>query len=267
MPVKVDAGCFLGYSRRIGNAIMSKYLKRHRNSPLWRRFLLAGVTLIAVSSCAGIRSRYHYVEPGDSLATIASRYDIPVAELRQHNKEVLEQGIREGMKLYIPFEEDPRWNSDLVTQSGRAPSSDVPSEVAVDFKWPVAGSVSSLFGNRTKRRRQSGFHEGIDIAAPRGTPVKAARAGHVIYAGNRIRGYGNMIIVRHMDDYSTVYAHLSKMNVKKGQFIARGQKLGAVGRTGHASGTHLHFEIREKQTPLDPLLFLQGQYATNTLGR
>jgi murein DD-endopeptidase MepM/ murein hydrolase activator NlpD len=177
--------------------------------------------------CTGMQPRYHRVESGDTLARIASQYHCSVGEIQRYNHSLLEkQGFRTGIRLYVPESED----------------------------------VTSPFGKRGKKD-----HDGVDIGARQGTIVRASRSGHVIYAGNRIRGYGNMIIIRHADTFSTVYAHLSKITVKKNQFIGRGLPIGRVGRTGHATGSHLHFEVRNNRVPVDPLLYLQGQFAANRI--
>lgn len=120
------------------------------------------------------------------------------------------------------------------------------------FSWPLrSGAVSSYFG--TRRRK---FHDGIDIKAPRGTPVYAAKDGVVLYAARRIRGYGNMIVLKHEDGTATVYAHNSKNLVARGRQVRRGELIAKVGATGHATGSHLHFEIRRDQLPVDPLMYL-----------
>lgn len=219
-------------------------------SILWCLFLV---------SCAGVQSRYHEVQSEESWDEIASRYHVPVDALKKYNGERLGKVPAPGEKLYIPFEESPTWEAPMSEDVGgdRAPSS---VESQAHFSWPLTGYVSSGFG-----RRHGRDHEGIDIPAQRGTPVKASRSGHVIYAGNRIKGYGSLVIIRHADKYSTVYAHLSKIRVKRGQFVSRGQRIGDVGRTGRATSPHLHFEIRRLQTAVNPLLYLQAQYATNTL--
>jgi murein DD-endopeptidase MepM/ murein hydrolase activator NlpD len=231
--------------------------------------------VLCLFSCSGIQSRYYEVAPGDSLAKIAAQYQVPADQIEKHNHDVLSDGLKPGVKLYIPFESDPRWDAPAAPEmagedtAGRGLASEAPAyDVApADFGWPVSGSITSGFGRRALHGRAARAHEGIDIAARRGTPVRASRSGHVIYASNKISGYGNMVIVKHADNYSTVYAHLSKFNVKKGQFVTRGQKLGAVGKTGRAYGYHLHFEIRRDRDPVNPLLYLQGQYATNILNR
>lgn len=227
--------------------------------------------LLGVFACAGIQPRYHEVAAGETLGKIATTYQVPVEQIEKHNPQLAE-GLKPGAKLYIPFEANPTWNEPTEADSAQVrevaaaePAYDV---APADFAWPVSGTITSGFGHRHLRhRRASREHEGIDIGARRGMPVHASRSGHVIYAGNRISGYGNMIIVKHADNYSTVYAHLSRLSVKKGQFVTRGQRIGAVGKTGRAYGYHLHFEIRRDRDPVNPLLYLQGQYATNTLNR
>lgn len=120
------------------------------------------------------------------------------------------------------------------------------------FSWPIEnGSISSFYG---KRRRD--FHDGIDIRAPKGTPVHAAKAGEVIYSSNRIRGYGNMIVVKHDDNMATVYAHNRKNLVRIGDRVKDGQVIALVGRTGRATGPHLHFEVRKGEVPENPLHYL-----------
>ena len=237
-----------------------------------------------LASCAGLHSRFYVVEPGDSLADIASRYSISVNTLKEHNENRLAHGLQPGTSLFIPVGKNVAWDdaSGAVSKAAlkvRATASAAAAEekdsapmlseaeVGPNFSWPVSGSISSPFGPRVKgygpKRNQ--FHDGIDIAAKSGLLVKSARSGHVIYAGSQISGYGKMVIVRHADTFSTVYAHLSKIEVTKGQFVARGQKVGRVGRTGRATGSHLHFEVRNNRVPVNPLLYLQGQYATNKL--
>lgn len=199
-------------------------------------------------SCATLQSRYHRVREGESLWTIARKYGVSVAQLREANPRAKEKHLQKGVKLYIPFEERPDWNRSVefvaYHPGDRAPAS-------IRFDWPVAGELSSKYGWRRGRP-----HQGIDIAAPKGRPVKSARGGHVIYAGNGVRGYGNMVVVRHMDEFASVYAHLSSVDVRKGQFLPKGALIGRVGKTGHATGPHLHFEIRKDRIPVNPLLYL-----------
>jgi murein DD-endopeptidase MepM/ murein hydrolase activator NlpD len=223
------------------------------------------LSLLFLAGCSGIRARYHTVVAGDTLAGLAKAYEIPTEALREKNSRLVAKGLKPGTKIYLPFEDNPLWNNP--DGYDREPSSEGGAPLAYDlqeahFSWPVAGPISSYFGTRTRhgRRRQ---HEGIDVAANKGAPVKSARSGHVIYADNKLSGYGKMVIVRHADAYTTVYAHLSEFAVKKGQFISRGQLVGKVGRTGRASNYHLHFEVRNDKRPVDPLLYLEKRIAQN----
>lgn len=117
--------------------------------------------------------------------------------------------------------------------------------------WPVKGKATSLFG-----RRGSRMHDGIDIRAKEGVPIHAAAAGTVVYADHRLSGYGKMVIVRHGRNLFTAYAHNQRNLVKKGVSVRRGDVIARVGRTGRASGPHLHFEVRHGSTAVDPLAYL-----------
>lgn len=120
------------------------------------------------------------------------------------------------------------------------------------FIWPLRkGGLSSFFGSRG-----DSYHEGIDIRANAGTPVYAAREGVVIYSGRGIRGYGNVVIVKHKGGFATVYAHNKFNTVRRGEKVKRGALLARVGATGRATGPHLHFEVRRGELPQDPLAFL-----------
>ncbi|MBY0370033.1 LysM peptidoglycan-binding domain-containing M23 family metallopeptidase [bacterium] len=229
------------------------------------RFLIVVASLV-LSACAGIQSRYHRVTSGESLQKVATLYSVPVESLQRFNEDTLAQGLKPGQKLYIPFEEREDWDAEFYddTNNGRVVASVDPADIGkVTFLWPVKGRISSRFGSRYMHGRGRHFHEGIDIAAKKGTPVKAARSGHVVYATSRIPGYGNMVIVQHPDKYSSVYAHLTKIDVRKGQFVTRGQTVGTVGRTGRATGAHLHFEVRAKRQPVDPTPLMFEQFARN----
>lgn len=118
------------------------------------------------------------------------------------------------------------------------------------YIWPVQGKLSSGFGRRNGRP-----HDGIDILAPRGTPVKAAKSGTVIFSG-QMSGYGNIVIVKHVKNYFTAYAHLHRIKAKKNQRVKQGQTIGTVGRTGRASANHLHFEVRYRSEAKDPMNYL-----------
>ncbi len=125
-----------------------------------------------------------------------------------------------------------------------------------DFQMPVSGRISSEFGTRFHPiDRRHKFHAGLDIAAPKGTPIRVAADGAVKFAGRR-GGYGNAVIVQHADGTETFYAHASKLFVQVGQTVTAGTQIAAVGSTGKSTGPHLHFEVRKNNQPLDPQKFL-----------
>jgi murein DD-endopeptidase MepM/ murein hydrolase activator NlpD len=120
------------------------------------------------------------------------------------------------------------------------------------FQWPVRGQVVAGFGEST----ESGRNEGINIAAPRGAPILAAENGVVAYAGNELRGYGNLLLIRHADGWVTAYAHTEDILVERGAPVAAGQQVATVGATGAVSSPQLHFEIRQGSDSVDPLDYL-----------
>jgi murein DD-endopeptidase MepM/ murein hydrolase activator NlpD len=134
------------------------------------------------------------------------------------------------------------------SSSYSAPGDTTPS--AAGLIWPVNGPVTSGFGMRWGR-----MHEGIDIGAPSGTPIRAAAAGRVVYAG-WMSGYGNLVAIDHGGGISTAYGHQSSIAVGNGQIVSQGQTIGYVGCTGHCFGPHLHFEVRINGAPVDPLGYL-----------
>jgi len=119
------------------------------------------------------------------------------------------------------------------------------------LRWPVKGIVTSKFG-----RRGSRMHDGIDIGAKEGTRVYAAAAGEVVYANSRLSGYGKLIIIRHGKNLFTAYGHNRRMLVRKGAKVRSGDVIAQVGHTGRASGPHLHFEVRQGSTPVNPIAYL-----------
>ena len=129
------------------------------------------------------------------------------------------------------------------SQVSRPPSS-------AGFIWPTSGTLTSGFGWRWGR-----MHEGIDIAAPTGTPISAAASGTVIHAG-WMGGYGNLVVIDHGNGLATAYGHQSSIAVGSGTYVSQGQTIGYVGSTGHSTGPHLHFEVRVNGSPVDPLGYL-----------
>jgi murein DD-endopeptidase MepM/ murein hydrolase activator NlpD len=123
---------------------------------------------------------------------------------------------------------------------------------APNFRWPVRGRVITAFGPRPSGQQ----NDGINVAVPEGTPVKASEDGVVAYAGNELKTYGNLVLVRHSNGYVTAYAHASEILVKRDDPVKRGQVIAKSGQTGSVSTPQLHFEIRKGSTPVDPVPFL-----------
>jgi len=120
------------------------------------------------------------------------------------------------------------------------------------FPWPVRGRILASYGNIPG----GGHNDGINIAAPRGTPVRAIDAGTVAYAGNEVKGYGNIVLIKHANGWISAYAHLDDVTVKVGETIGAGQAFGKVGETGGVTEPQLHFELRRGKKPVDPKEFL-----------
>lgn len=114
--------------------------------------------------------------------------------------------------------------------------------------WPVRGHVLSTFGDQGSGQR----NDGINIAADAGTTIHAAENGVVVYAGNELKGFGNLVLIRHADGYMTAYAHAQSLLVHKGDTVQRGQSIALVGQTGDVTQPQLHFEIRQGDSPVDP---------------
>jgi murein DD-endopeptidase MepM/ murein hydrolase activator NlpD len=130
-----------------------------------------------------------------------------------------------------------------------------PSHSSVAFAWPARGRVISNFGSTQNGER----NDGINIAMPEGTPIKAAASGTVSYSGDELKDYGNLLLIKHDGGYVTAYAHADHLLVARGQAVTKGQVIGYVGQTGDVSSPQLHFEIRHNTTPLDPSTVLGGR--------
>ena len=129
-----------------------------------------------------------------------------------------------------------------------------PSGVMPSFRWPARGRVIAGFGSKPNGTQ----NDGINLAVPEGTPIKAADDGVVAYAGNELKGYGNLVLIRHANGYVSAYAHARELLVKRGDTIKRGQVIAHAGQTGNVTSPQLHFEIRKGSTPVDPTQFLGG---------
>ena len=185
------------------------------------------------------------MESGQTLWRISKTYGVDLETLQWVNDVEDVTDLRIGRVLFIPG----------VGQALEVPSTpmedETPSVEGITLIWPLRGRKTSDFGPRGR-----GVHEGIDLAAPRGTPVLASASGRVAYSGNGMRGYGKVVVLKHDNDLSTVYAHNSVLQVRMGDNVKKGQTIAKVGATGRATGPHLHFEIRRRGVPEDPRKYL-----------
>jgi murein DD-endopeptidase MepM/ murein hydrolase activator NlpD len=134
-----------------------------------------------------------------------------------------------------------------------------PVSGAPAFAWPVSGRVISDFGATAN----GGKNDGINIAASMDAPIRASAAGTVTYAGNELKNYGNLVLVKHSGGYTTAYAHANRLVVSRGDFVAQGQIIGYAGQTGDVTSPQLHFEIRSATTPVNPRSYLASATASN----
>ncbi|MDH5511240.1 MAG: LysM peptidoglycan-binding domain-containing M23 family metallopeptidase, partial [Nitrospinota bacterium] len=200
-------------------------------------------------------AKYHVILKGQNLYRISRHYGVGVEELKRYNNIWDVTDIKIGTKIYIPphgtikrgSSEGKRWYN--ATQQAAVPG---PAKTSVKFIWPVSRvDISSRFGIRADRK-----HTGIDLRSPKGYPILAAAAGRVIFSGDGPSGYGNTVMIKHDNSAITVYAHNHSNMVKENQRVHQGQQVATVGRTGRATGNHVHFEIRINRKPVNPEKYL-----------
>jgi murein DD-endopeptidase MepM/ murein hydrolase activator NlpD len=199
---------------------------------------------------------YHQVKRGENLYRIGKAYGVSHAELARANDLADASRLEIGQRLFVPGGKRSL-PVNLITPERAATEALAENELPQGegvFIWPLkSGKLTSAFGPRGRS-----FHDGIDIGAPPGTPVRAARDGAVIYS-DTLRGYGNVVIVQHEGGYATVYAHNEENLVAAGMKVRQGQAVGKVGRSGRTSGPNLHFEIRKDNIARNPIYFLPTQ--------
>ena len=205
------------------------------NPSLERRELQIGEK-IRIPSEKGI---FYKVKKGDTLKKIAKHFRVSIKKIREKNA-LKGDLLRVGEEIFLP---------------GAKPLKKK-KEALLVFRWPVRGRISSGFGYRIHPiTRKRDFHKGIDIVVPYGTPVRAVEEGVVVFAG-KAPNYGKLVIIKHKKGYYSVYAHNSSLRVRKGKRVKKGEILGFSGDTGRSTGPHLHFEIRKKRKPINPLRLL-----------
>jgi LysM repeat protein len=238
--------------------------------PLWTSEPIGPVTE-ARSDARGSRPSaadepgVHVVESGETLYSISRRYNVDAFTLADHNDLPAPFSIYSGQRLAIPpaGDQPPRPAPSSLEEAGEGPMvaslpamaqplPSPPDQSDRGFIWPVDGKVVSTFGPKARGRR----NDGINIATTRGAAVRAVDNGVVAYAGNELRGFGNMVLIKHQGGWISTYAHNDRLLVGRGDRVRRGQTIARAGSTGRADGVQLHFELRRGTTPVDPLQHL-----------
>jgi len=273
--VTVEKGDTVHAIARRHNVGVRELIEANRLKPPYG--LQAGQHLVLPST------RDHVVEKGETVALIARRHNLDPRTLIELNNLAEPYTIRVGQRLKLPGEPGaPPKSAELAVASESLPPPEPPPShakasepppppeptpaaqpgpqpqaVAIPkpppragkaFLWPVKGKVITAYGWGGKGIQ----NDGINIAAPRGTPVKAAENGVVVYAGNELKGFGSLLLIKHEGGWVTAYAHLDQLLVGRGDKVKRGQTIAKVGATGGVSAPQLHFEIRKGAKPVDP---------------
>ena len=214
---------------------------------------LAMVIAAGIAACGGPAGLRHRVAPGENLYRIGKAYGVSFEELARVNAIADPARIEVGQVLVIPHATRAVPVTVVTPERARADRPTLPELPSGPhpFVWPLStGTISSGFGPRGVTH-----HDGVDIDCEPGAPVRAARAGRVLYS-DTLRGYGNLIIVEHDDGYATVYAHNRENRAETGAVVRQGDTIAACGESGEASGPHLHFEVRKENIARNPLFYL-----------
>ena len=249
-----------------------------------RRF---GVPLRGVIDANGLRPPYalnvgqalkireprrHVVAKGETVYGLSRRYGVDLTQLVRLNRIKTPYKIAPGQTLVLPVagRAPGTQTAALTPPTKRATAAPAPRKTAGavripepppraggKFLWPVRGKLITRYGPK----KGGAYNDGINIAAPRGTPVRAAENGVVAYIGNELRGFGNLILIKHAGGWITAYAHTDASVVRRGERVKRGQVIARIGTSGNVSTPQLHFEIRRGTRAVDPAGLLGPQRA------
>ena len=255
------------------------------------RYLSSSASAQRAAKSAHVAQGVHVVAPGETMIGIAHKYGIALNAFARANNMQPVGKISVGQQLIVPGSHSvavahapaappptpqvaqprtipaekaiasaaPLQSARIVTPETQTTTQSVataaePAGNLPSFRWPVKGRIIAAFGSKMDGTQ----NDGINLAVPEGTPVKAADDGVVAYAGNELKGYGNLVLIRHANGYVSAYANASEILVKRGDTIKRGQVIAHAGQTGNVTSPQLHFEIRKGSTPLDPTKYLGG---------
>lgn len=251
---------------------------------------------------ASAKSGSYQVESGDTLYSLGRKYGVTAAAIAEANSIDARKPLKLGAELKIPAASATVAKADTGQPAGKAVQETIadnggdsatvaeatttpstlqpvpapakpaaaeqtaadsaaaaPADAAAGMRWPVRGKIISGFGAKPNGLK----NEGINIAVPEGTSIRAADAGVVAYAGNELKGYGNLVLIRHEGGMVTAYAHAKELFVKRGDTVKRGDVIAKAGQTGSVTSPQLHFEVRKGATALDPLTYLNSATAAN----
>lgn len=260
--------------------IMKANKLRNSRLSLNQKLIISGGSARATAPAATAST--YKVRPGDSMSIIARKYGIEYRQLAKHNglpsNAILQPGqtlkvpgktstqpvrvASRGSAIPLPHSKPGRSPAPASRAARPAKRKKLPERKASlpaprpmtgnQFRWPVRGRVVSGFGAKPNGKH----NDGINVAVPLGTSVKAAENGVVAYAGNELEGYGNLVLIRHANNWVSAYAHNDELVVKRGDEVRRGQIIGKAGKTGTVSQPQVHFELRKGSQPVDPLKYM-----------
>ena len=206
------------------------------------------------------KNKMHVVVKGETLYSISRYYETTVFTLAKYNNIKNVNNIKVGKELIIPKRSEKikkidtkKWDSNFKKKKIENTKIVVPRDKKTSkFIWPVKGKLLSKYG----KSKEGFYNDGINIDSKKGTKVMSSQAGKVIYCGNEIPGYGNLILIKHSKNWITAYAHLNEVFTEKGKKVSKGEIIGSVGNTGNVRSPQLHFEIRKGKESVNPLKLL-----------
>ena len=226
-------------------------------------------------------ARYHVVQKGDTLYSISKKYNVDLTSLSRKNSLKAPYTLSIGQRLQLPgrisgassslvaTSSNVKTNATTTTTAKKSTTTTTASKTTAKkttasapapsqyrktkFAWPVRGQIISNFGVIGKGRN----NDGINIKATARAAIKSADKGTVAYAGSELKGFGNLILIKHDDGWITAYAHNDRLLVKKGQRVVRGEKISTAGSSGGVGACQLHFEVRRGKTPVNPMSYLE----------
>ena len=230
----------------------------------WPRVVILGLVGIAAAACSDSARFDSYnadrpVPPHNVTSPVSGRPAGGHSVVAAHPptpppKTAQPQTVKPEKVASLPAVQDAHVAKEEPAATQTVVKTTEPSGAMPSFRWPVRGRVIAGFGSKPNGTQ----NDGINLAVPEGTPIKAADDGVVAYAGNELKGYGNLVLIRHTNGFVSAYAHASELMVKRGDTVKRGQVIAHAGQTGNVTSPQLHFEIRKGSTPVDPTQYLGG---------